>query len=285
MLDNTSNPTSVHPVGLTIAGSDSGGGAGIQADLKAFHYFGVHGISALTAATAQNPHEVSGIYPLSAEAVAAQLDALFAAFSVCTAKTGMLFSREIIDAVADSLDQRPPLKLVVDPVMVATSGARLLKEDAVESLRRRLLPLAAVITPNIPEAEILSGTQLQSLEDAAAAAADLSRQFEACILIKGGHRSAESATDILVDGKNVWRICSPILSLKTAHGTGCMLSSAIAANLAIGHDTATAVKRAKAYVYGSLKNCVRVGSDTYALMPPAALPLDDVTIEAYKSNT
>ncbi|MFO7821311.1 MAG: bifunctional hydroxymethylpyrimidine kinase/phosphomethylpyrimidine kinase [Lentisphaeria bacterium] len=268
--------SSIHPVALTIAGSDSGGGAGIQADLQAFRYFSVHGTSAITAVTAQNPNEVTGIYPLTPEAVVAQLDSLFSAFTITVAKTGILFSSEIISAVTEYLQTRDLPALIVDPVMVATSGSRLLAASATEALQKVLLPLATVITPNIPEAEILYGSCINDADTATQATENLAREYDCFVLLKGGHRNEKRALDILSNGAETWQLESPMINSHTTHGTGCMLSSALAANLAQKVDMQTAVKYAKAYVLGCLKKAIRVGPQTYAMLPPTQLAFEEI---------
>lgn len=272
-------PLPKSPVTLSIAGSDSGGGAGIQADLRAFSYFRTHGTTALTAVTAQNPHEVQAVFPLPPEAVRKQLEALCTVFDIQAVKTGMLHDRGIIHATADFLGRLASLTLVVDPVMIATSGARLLENTAVQALENQLLPLATVVTPNLPEAEILCDTKLTGIDAIVQAAIDLANQFGTYILIKGGHRTSATATDILSDGSATWRLVSPIVSPATTHGTGCMLSSAIAANLARGKPVIEAIRIAKSYIQGNLENPVRVGPDTFAMSPPAHLPLEKIQVK------
>jgi hydroxymethylpyrimidine/phosphomethylpyrimidine kinase len=211
--------------------------------------------------------------------VRAQLEAVLDAFAVGVIKTGMLFRAELIAAVADALAGRPGLRLVVDPVMVATSGARLLEANAAATLRERLLPMAFLITPNLPEAEVLIGKPLRTPQAMRGAAVALAREFGCRILLKGGHAPAAPGTDLLTDGTQVWQIVSPpVVRPLSTHGTGCVLSAGIAACLARGDDVVTAVRKAKAYVYGSLRNCVAVGPGTYAMAPPARLPLRAVRV-------
>ena len=267
------------PVALTIAGSDSGGGAGIQADLRAFACLGVHGTSVLTAITAQNPRGVSAVDPVDLNVVRAQIAAVLEAFAVGAVKTGMLFNAEVIHTVVDALADRPDLRLVVDPVMVATSGAPLLRDDAVATLRERLLPRAFLITPNLPEAEVLVGRALRTAQALRRAALELASEFGCRVLLKGGHAPAPLGTDLLVDGTTVWELSSPpVAHPLSTHGTGCSLSAGIAAGLAAGDDLVTAVRRAKAYVYGALNNCVEVGPGTYVMTPPSRLPLGVVQV-------
>lgn len=269
-----------HATVLSIAGSDSGGGAGLQADLAACAYWGVHGTTAVTAVTAQNPHEVQGVFPLAATEVEAQIEAVFADFSVGAVKTGMLFSDSICIAVGRCLQRHAPAHVVIDPVMVATSGARLLRDDAVAALRTAVLPLATLITPNVPEAEILLGRSLGDRNERRRAAAVLADTFRAWVLIKGGHDDGDTACDILSDGHAVWRLSSPREACITTHGTGCSLSAAAAAVLALGADPLEAVLRAKAYVLGRLRHTVALGPETWGQAPPVSLPLDDIEVES-----
>ncbi len=268
------------PTVLSIAGSDSGGGAGIQADLAAFAYFAVTGTTAITAVTAQNPHAVTGVYPVAAAGVAAQIDAVFSGFTVAAVKTGMLFSAALIDQVAARLAHYRPGWLVVDPVMVATSGAKLLRDDAVAALCTKLLPMATLMTPNLPEAEVLVRRPIRSAEEAQQAAAELSARYGCWALVKGGHGSGERAADILVHDGHTWVLSAPRQSVPTTHGTGCSLSAAIAACLARGETPPEAVRRAKAYVLGRLRSCVAAGPDTWVMAPPCSLPLQDIQVTA-----
>ena len=257
------------PVALTIAGSDSGGGAGIQADLRAFTFLGVFGTTALTAVTAQNPKGVTDVCPVPSASVVSQIDAVFAEFDVRAVKTGMLFSADIIGAVADRLRAHRGRWLVVDPVMVATSGAKLLQDDAIAALVEQLLPLAGLITPNRPEAEILAGRQLRSPQDARAAAVDMARRFQATVVLKGGHDEGDNVADIVTDGSRSWVMTAARIAAPTTHGTGCSLSAAAAACLARGDELQAALRQAKAYVCNALASCCRVGPDAWAMMPRA----------------
>lgn len=267
------------PTVLSIAGSDSGGGAGIQADLAAFAYFGTFGTTAITAITAQNPAGVRGVYPVDPLGAAAQIDAVFDGFAVAAVKTGMLFSASLIDRVAECLERHPPRWLVVDPVMVATSGARLLQDDAVAVLRNRLLPLASLITPNLPETEVLLGRGLATDEEARTAALELAARYPGVwALVKGGHGSGAVATDVLAHAGRLWLFSAPREAVPTTHGTGCSLSAAIAACLALGAGPVAAVRRAKAYVLGRLRTCAVVGPGTWAMLPPHDLPLPDIQV-------
>lgn len=244
---------------LTIAGSDTSGGAGIQADLKTMTMNGVFAMSALTALTAQNTVGVQGIFEVTPEFLGMQIDSVFTDIRPDAVKIGMVASAELISVIAEKLTAYQAENIVVDPVMVATSGAKLISDDAVSALKEKLLPLAAVVTPNIPEAEVLSGMKIESPEDMVKAAEKISRDYYCAVLCKGGH-SMNDANDLLYhDGTYQWfngkRIDNP-----NTHGTGCTLSSAIAANLAKGHDLATAVERAKEYISGALAAMLDLGA-------------------------
>ncbi|MEE4252862.1 MAG: bifunctional hydroxymethylpyrimidine kinase/phosphomethylpyrimidine kinase [Desulfuromusa sp.] len=234
---------------LTIAGSDSGGGAGIQADLKTFSAFGCYGMSALTAITAQNTCEVSAIHAVPADIVTAQIKAVIDDIGVDAVKIGMLNEPKIIAAVAACLDDCGTENIVLDPVMVAKSGDKLLQDDAVESLRKNLIPKAIIITPNIPEAEVLSGLKIEKPEDLERVARSLLALGPRAVLLKGGHFEHQQSPDYLVikDGAHLWLNAERTDSVNT-HGTGCTLSSAIAASLALGTPLEQAVKQAKNYI-------------------------------------
>ena len=243
---------------LTIAGSDSGGGAGIQADLKTMTMNGVFGMSAITALTAQNTTGVTGIMEVTPEFLEQQLDAVFTDIYPDAVKTGMVSSTELIKVIARKLKQYDAKNIVVDPVMVATSGAKLISDDAIDTLKEYLLPLATVITPNIPEAEVLSEKTIASEEDMVIAAKDIYEKYGCAVLCKGGHQ-INDANDLLYDEKGTqWfygkRICNP-----NTHGTGCTLSSAIASNLAKGKTMEEAVKDAKDYISGALAAMLDLG--------------------------
>jgi hydroxymethylpyrimidine/phosphomethylpyrimidine kinase len=246
------------PVALTIAGSDSGGGAGIQADLKTFAALGVHGTSAITAITAQNTLGVSEILELPAGLVIAQIDAVIEDIGVQAAKTGMLSSSLIIDAVAESVARHRVDNLVVDPVMVAKGGARLLREDAVDALRDRLLPLAAVITPNLPEVEVLLARTVRTLEERRQAARDLVAMGARAAIVKAGHAEAD-VTDVFWDGRRLAELEGERVPTANTHGSGCVFSAAIAAGLAKGLDPLTAAQEAKAFVQGAIASALEIG--------------------------
>jgi hydroxymethylpyrimidine/phosphomethylpyrimidine kinase len=237
------------PVALTIAGSDSGGGAGIQADLKTFAALGVHGTSAITCVTAQNPEAVRGIQACSVDIVRQQIEAVFDELPPAAVKTGMLYSASIIREVAALLGRHQGLPLVVDPVMVSTSGAQLLKPAAVRVLRAELLPLATLVTPNLDEAEILVGERLTSVTDLRAAARELYQHFGCAALVKGGHlRGMKEAVDIFYDGRQELLLSAPFIRGVSTHGTGCTYSAAIAGHLARGRTLPRAVQAAKEYI-------------------------------------
>ncbi len=242
---------------LTIAGSDSGGGAGIQADLKTFEAFGCFGMSALCAVTAQNTKEVRAMHVLPPEFVVSQIEAVVEDIGVDAGKCGMLGDTEIVRAVAGFL-RRHRFPLVVDPVMVAKSGARLLAADAVGALREELLPLAVLVTPNVPEAEILSGVRIKSKEDQVEAARFLAR-ISGAALVKGGHLPGEEVVDVLATGDEVWEFRRPRLSHPHTHGTGCALSAAICAGLALGEALPDAVARAEAFLTRALRYAFPLG--------------------------
>ncbi len=248
------------PVALTIAGSDSGGGAGIQADLKTFASLGVHGTSAITCVTAQNPKRVLGIQPCRPEIVRQQIEAVMVEFHPAAAKTGMLFSAEIIRSVARFFGRGRRFPLIVDPVMVSTSGSRLLKPSAIEVLKRELIPLSALVTPNLPEAEVLVGRELKSLEDMRWAAKEIHRRFGCAALVKGGHlNNAREAADIFFDGKDELLLTAPFLKGVSTHGTGCTYSAAIVGYLALGSRLTEAVIRAKEYISQAIAQSRKAG--------------------------
>ncbi|MGN0475110.1 MAG: bifunctional hydroxymethylpyrimidine kinase/phosphomethylpyrimidine kinase [Acutalibacteraceae bacterium] len=243
---------------LTIAGSDSSGGAGIQADIKTMTMNGVYAMSAVTALTAQNTTGVSGIFEVTPAFLAQQINAVFEDIRPDAVKIGMVASAALIKTIAERLSAFAAVNIVVDPVMVATSGARLLEEEAAATLTKELLPLATLLTPNIPEAEVLSGLSIRSGEDMIAAAKTINERYGCAVLCKGGH-SVNDANDLLfANGGFMWfsgkRIDNP-----NTHGTGCTLSSAIASNLAKGFDLITSVQRAKDYISGALSAMLDLG--------------------------
>ncbi|HEY8332232.1 MAG TPA: bifunctional hydroxymethylpyrimidine kinase/phosphomethylpyrimidine kinase [Tardiphaga sp.] len=241
------------PIALTIAGSDSSGGAGIQADLKTFAASGVYGASVITALTAQNTKAVTAIHPVPAAFVTAQIDAVFDDLDVCAVKIGMVAQRDVIEAIAAGLARWSPAHVVLDPVMVATSGDRLLVADAVAALRTDLIPRATIITPNLPEAAALLDEPIAESESAIA---DQGRRLLALgcahVLIKGGHGHGTESTDYLIGADQVVALPAPRVATTNTHGTGCTLSSAIAAALAKGDDLETAVRSAKSYISAAI---------------------------------
>ncbi|MHB0972180.1 MAG: bifunctional hydroxymethylpyrimidine kinase/phosphomethylpyrimidine kinase [Thermoanaerobaculia bacterium] len=243
---------------LTIAGSDSGGGAGIQADLKTFMAHGVYGASVITGVTAQNTRGVRAVQLIDPVLVAAQIDAVLEDIGADAVKTGMLGSREIIETVAARLAAHRVEKLVVDPVMVAKSGDRLLREDAVTALREKLLPMALVVTPNLPEASDILGWEIASEKEMEAAARDIHALGPRYVLLKGGHLAGDPV-DILYDGTNVARLASERIDTPPTHGTGCTYAAAIAANLALGLEVEDAVRKARAYLIEAIAAAARIG--------------------------
>ena len=243
---------------LTIAGSDSSGGAGIQADIKTMTANGVFAMSAITALTAQNTTGVTDIFETTPHFLAEQLDAVFTDIYPDAVKIGMVSSAELIGTIADKLQEYSASHIVVDPVMVATSGSKLLRDDAVDALTARLLPMAEVLTPNIPEAEILSGMSIKNAAYMEKAAQTISEKYHCAVLCKGGHQINDADDLLWRSGAGKWfrgrRIDNP-----NTHGTGCTLSSAIASNLAKGYDLDTSVERAKAYISGALAAMLDLG--------------------------
>jgi hydroxymethylpyrimidine/phosphomethylpyrimidine kinase len=257
-IDPTESCAMTTPVALTIAGSDSSGGAGIQADLKTFAALGVYGATVITALTAQNTQGVTGIHQVPADFVTAQIDAVFSDLAVGAVKIGMVAELSVIGAIAAGLAKWQPKHVVLDPVMVATSGDRLLKADAVEALRARLIPMASLITPNLPEAAALLDEPVAISEGTIA---DQGKRLLAlgprAVLIKGGHGQGAESIDYLIDAKGVIALAAPRIATENTHGTGCSLSSAIAAGLAKGEDLEAAVRNAKAWVSAAIASADR----------------------------
>jgi hydroxymethylpyrimidine/phosphomethylpyrimidine kinase len=241
------------PIALTIAGSDSSGGAGIQADLKTFAAFGVYGASVITALTAQNTRGVTAIHTVPADFVTAQIDAVFTDLDVSAVKIGMVAQLATIDAIVAGLTRWSPHHVVLDPVMVATSGDRLLAAEAVEALRTKLIPRASLITPNLPEAAALLDETVASSEAAIASQGQrLLAMGCRAVLIKGGHGQGAESIDYLFSGSGIVALAAPRIATKNTHGTGCSLSSAIAAGLAKGDDMETAVRNAKTWISAAI---------------------------------
>ena len=243
---------------LTIAGSDSSGGAGIQADIKTMTANGVFAMSAITALTAQNTTGVTGIMEVSPEFLKQQIDSIFTDIRPDAVKIGMVSSGELIMAIAEKLEQYRAEKIVIDPVMVATSGAKLISDDAIDTLKGRLLPMADMITPNIPEAEVLSGMKIHTEEDMVQAAGNISSRYQCAVLVKGGHQ-LNDANDLLCRDEHYRWFYGKRIDNPNTHGTGCTLSSAIAANLAKGFDMEESVRRAKDYLSGALGAMLDLG--------------------------
>jgi len=244
---------------VTIAGSDSGGGAGIQADLKTFAAFGVYGASAITAITAQNTLGVARVQELPVDMVEAQINAVMSDIGADAVKTGMLASAPIVKAVAASIRQHGAGKVVVDPVMIAASGDRLLKESAVESYKTHLFPVATVVTPNVPEAEALTGMKVKVVVHMRAAAQAIHKFGPRFVLMKGGHLEGDESVDVLYDGAHFREFRAERIKTTSTHGTGCTLSSAIASGLAHGRTVEDSVALAKAYVTDALRHAFPVG--------------------------
>ena len=243
---------------LTIAGSDSGGGAGIQADIKTMTMNGVYAMSAITALTAQNTTGVIGIMNVTPEFLEQELDQIFTDIRPDAVKIGMVSEKELIAVIGRKLREYQAENIVLDPVMVATSGARLISDDAVSSLKEELIPISDIITPNIPEAEVLTGMKIESKDDMVSAARRISEDYKCSVLVKGGH-NVNDANDLLFhEGEGKWFMGKRINNPNT-HGTGCTLSSAIAANLAKGFDMDTSVRRAKDYISGALSAMLDLG--------------------------
>lgn len=250
------------PVVLTIAGSDSCAGAGLQADLKVFTAHRVHGLTAVTCVVSEIPGHVSQIHAVPPGVIADQIRILLEAYPVSVVKTGMLYNAEIIRLTADALGALPARRrpqLVVDPVMVATSGDPLITPDAIAAYQEILFPMATVVTPNLDEAGVLLGRPLRKLEDLAPAAAELHARFSCAVLLKGGHLATADATDLLLDATGTLTLSSPYIKGVSTHGTGCTYSSAIAANLALGMDLWAACRSAKRYITWAIKDSLMWG--------------------------
>ncbi|PEN14797.1 bifunctional hydroxymethylpyrimidine kinase/phosphomethylpyrimidine kinase [Longibacter salinarum] len=249
------------PVALSIAGSDSGGGAGIQADLKSMEANGVFATSVITAVTAQNTEAVTMAYDLPTRIIKAQIDAVAKDFDVSATKTGMLSTSEIIRTVAEKVEEHDLFPFIVDPVMISKSGFKLLQDEAIDTLREVLLPLATITTPNIHEVEYLTGEEILSVDDAKEAAKTIFEMGPSSVLVKGGHMNETAeAMDILYDGTAFHTFTADRIRTDNTHGTGCTYASAIAANLAQGWDLGNAIERAKRYVTAAIRNSLDLGS-------------------------
>lgn len=244
---------------LTIAGSDSGGGAGIQADLKTFAALGVYGTTAVTALTAQNTRGVAGVHLVPAEFVALQIETVVSDLGCDAVKTGMLSSAAIVEVVAAAVESMELPNLVVDPVMVAKSGDRLLDEDAVHALRTALVRLARVVTPNLPEAEVLAGMAIGGVGDMRRAAKRIAELGPSSVIVKGGHLDSSDVVDVIYDGRQFVELVGPRIQGRSTHGTGCTFSAALTAHLALGASLADAARHAKTYVSNAMREGVPLG--------------------------
>jgi len=247
------------PVALTIAGSDCSAGAGLQADLKTFQHFGIHALTAVTCVVSETPQVVEAVHPVPVEVVESQISLLLNSYPVAAIKTGMLHSEVLIGTVARCLAQYPGIPLVVDPVMMASSGSPLIEEDAVDAYRWKLLPLARVITPNLPEAGVLTGRPIDSLEAMEGAALRIADDCGCAVLLKGGHLPGDDCIDVLVDDGQVRHFIHPRIPDADTHGTGCTLAAAIAAGLAQGLALEASVARATDYLAATLRSRYTLG--------------------------
>ncbi len=271
-----------YPLSLTVAGSDSGGGAGIEADLRTFNAFGVFGCCVITAVTSQNPRRVTRIDKMPPEAVAAQIASVMECFSPAYMKTGMLGGADIMKVVSDAV-ARYKVRLICDPVMVATSGSSLAGEDSARAMRELLLPVADWITPNIPEAENLldDGRRIANEDDLFCAAEELHRRFGVSVLLKGGHAGFSEAVDAVCREGRLYRLTAPRVDVPplTSHGTGCTLSAALAAGFTLGAPWKQVLCQAKAFVLGSLAQNVELAPGVFAMYPPTEECFDQVKLE------
>lgn len=249
------------PVALSIAGSDCSAGAGIQADLKTFQYFHVHGLTAVTCVVSETSKIVAAVQTLPIEIIESQIALLLKSFPVGAIKTGMLHSAEVITTVAAQVSKHPQIPLVVDPVMIASSGSSLLQPDAIEAFKQVLFPLAALLTPNLPEAAALLGREIQDLGEMEAAAMELSSRHHCAVLLKGGHLAGDACVDVLADSGKLTHFIQPRIPLAETHGTGCTLSAAICAALSHGKSLPDAINAAKTYLSQTLRTA-------YALQTP-----------------
>ncbi len=267
------------PVCLTVAGSDSSGGAGIQADLKTFEYFNVFGASVITAVTAQNPMAVKSIHPIPATEVKSQLKAVFDTLNITAIKTGMLYSVDIISSLLEFLEQiKYRFFLVVDPVMVAGCGASLSNDATIDTHFMKLLKRSNLVTPNIPEAELLLNKHLSFKYNLIEAVKELADKYQSKFLLKGGHSKSDNAIDYFSDGSNVYEFVSPHISANCTHGTGCRLSSAIAANISKGENILDAIRLAKSYINQSIAQIEKVGKNCFALGQPHTIDIVGIKI-------
>ncbi|MFN3364756.1 MAG: bifunctional hydroxymethylpyrimidine kinase/phosphomethylpyrimidine kinase [Exiguobacterium mexicanum] len=277
----------MRPQVLTIAGSDSGGGAGIQADLKTFQELGVFGTSVLTAVTAQNTRGLHGVEAVSPKLITQQLDAIGSDFSIAACKTGMLFDASRIESVATGVKRHVFNRLVVDPVMIAKGGAPLLQDTAVDALKTFLLPLATVVTPNVPEAEVLTGLTIRSFNDRLEAARRMLAYGVRAVILKGGHLEGETAEDLIMTESEVFLLSAPRIQTSDTHGTGCTFSAALTAELAKGRSIMEAAVTAKRFIQSAITHGLEIGAghgptNHWAY---AAYGEEGVTIESIKAGT
>lgn len=245
---------------LTIAGSDSGGGAGIQADLKTFQELGVYGMTAITAVTAQNTTGVQGVYPVTVEGIAEQIDSIGTDLTPDAVKTGMLFNSDIIKIVAEKITQYQWSNLVIDPVMIAKGGSPLLQKEAIDALKEYLLSLATVVTPNIPEAEVISGIKITNLSERKEASKIIYELGAKNVMIKGGHEETDQMIDLLFDGNDFFQFESKRIDTKNTHGTGCTFSAAITAQLAKGNTVRDSITVAKNFIQAAIEDDLHIGT-------------------------
>ena len=271
-MHTTENGKKNQTVALTIAGSDSGGNAGIQADIRAFHVFGLHACTVVAALTAQNPYGVRSVMVPDVAFIADQLDAVFEEYNISALKTGMLATAAVIETVAAKLAAHIGVAKVIDPVMIATSGAKLLEDNAIGAMKEKMLPLATLATPNLPEAGVILGVEISSKAQMEEAAVEIHRRYGCAVLVKGGHKTDDLAEDVLCDAEGISWYSSPMIKKPlSTHGTGCSLSAAIAASLARGNDLRTAVGEGKKYVTESIRNSLYVGRRATVLGTPSQI--------------
>lgn len=279
----TNKQTDFYPAAMTIAGSDSGGGAGIQADLRTFSAFGVFGCSAITAITAQNPFEVKSVMPVEKNMLSAQIESVAKYIKPRSIKSGMLCSREIIEALCNCLPLLTKATYVLDPVMVSTSGAKLLSDDAVELMKQSLMKHCHWLTPNIPEAEVIRGRKINDVKDMREAALYCADKYQCCCLLKGGHAAAVDNRSVDIVGREgvLYELSGPQINCEgiTAHGTGCTLSAALAAGFAIGLPWKKALASAKGFVVGSLAEAVQIAARVSAMYPPQEYYADQIRLK------
>ena len=287
MNDKKNTSVEFYPSALTIAGSDSGGGAGIQADLRTFNAYGIFGCSAITAVTAQNPLEVTGITPIPAEMVTLQIDTVLKEIPIKYAKSGMIPNTECAEAVADAV-KKHRIFLICDPVAVASSGTALQKKETLQAMKNILFPHCKWITPNIPEAEILLNKKINSYNAMLDAARELYETTNCSVLLKGGHlENRNTVSDVICCKGEIFVLKSPLADLDTvseSHGSGCTVSAAFTAGLAMGMDWKNAMIDAKAFVLGSMRETAKIGPDIFAMYPPTEDCRHEITLSALKKK-